>query len=477
MDIQKKHALVIGAGPAGLTAAVELLKSGKADVTLLERDGVIGGLARTNEYKGYRYDIGPHHFITHSDEVMKWWMAIMADDFHPHKRYTRILYKHHFFNYPLDPINVITGLSLLECIKCVFSYIKARFFPIKNPKTFQDWITNKFGHRLFSIFFKTYTEKVWGIPCEKISSDWAAQRIKSFSLSSAIFYAFFGRWFKKNVPRTLQDTFFYPSLGAGAFWERVADCLKPLGGKIHLDHGVDTIEHKNKKITAVVTNNAGKEKRFEADEFFSTMPLQAFIQALRPLPATTIISAANALRYRGLITVNLIINKATVIPDHWLYVHEKSVRMGRIGNMNNFSLKMVADVNTTGLSLEYFAFIEEPFWQTSDDELIKLGAAELEMLGIVKASDVIDGMVVKTTEAYPVYDEHYQTHLATVLDYLKQFSNLHLMGRNGMHRYNNMDIAMLSAMDAVNEFKKTSPELKKKPIGMKPRRKGGQASI
>ncbi|MBM3887035.1 FAD-dependent oxidoreductase, partial [Candidatus Dependentiae bacterium] len=441
--------------PAGITAGIELLKTEQVDVTVLERDVIIGGLARTNEYKGYRYDIGPHHFITNSDEVMEWWMDMMADDFHPHKRYTRILYNKHFFHYPLEPYNVITGLSLLECVKCVFSYIKARLFPIKKVKTFQDWITNRFGYRLFSIFFKTYTEKVWGITCDKISSDWAAQRIKGFSLSQAIFYAFFGRWFKKNAPRTLQDTFYYPSAGSGAFWERAANRLKKMGGVIHLEQDVCKLEHDGKRIVALNTRDAASnETRVEGDVFFSTMPLQTLIKSLHPLPDEAVIAAADALCYRGLITVNLIINKETVIPDHWLYVHEKSVRMGRIGNMNNFSIKMVADQNHTALSLEYFAFIDEPFWKFSDAELIRLGAVELEQLGIVKASDVIDGMVVKTAEAYPVYNQNYHAHLGAVLSYLKNFSNLYLMGRNGMHRYNNMDIAMLSAMHAVNEYKK-----------------------
>jgi protoporphyrinogen oxidase len=478
VSIQKKQALIIGAGPAGLTAGIELLKTERVDVTVLERDTVIGGLARTNEYKGYRYDIGPHHFITDSEIVMKWWMDMMADDFHPHKRYTRIFYKKHFFNYPLDPWNVITGLSLLECFRCVLSYVKARVYPIKPVKTFQDWITNRFGHRLFSIFFKTYTEKVWGIACDKISSDWAAQRIKGFSLSQAIFYAFFGRWFKKNAPRTIQDTFYYPSLGAGAFWERAAKKLTALGGSINLDHGVAKIEYTENAISAVVTRSAsGDETRFQADEFFSTMSLHSLIKSLVPLPSKEIVEAAESLQYRGLITVNLIVDKADVIPDHWLYVHEKSVRMGRIGNMNNFSLKMVADQQHTALSLEYFAFVNEPFWQLSDAELVTLGTKELEELGLVKPGQIVDGMVVKTAEAYPVYDQNYHQHLNAVLDYLKQFKNLHLMGRNGMHRYNNMDVAMLSAMHAVEALKKTLPEIKREPVRMKQRRKGNQASL
>lgn len=455
MSIQKKEAVIIGAGPAGLTAGTELLRLDNVNVTVLERDNIIGGLARTNDYKGYRYDIGPHHFITDSEEVMTWWLDLMGDDFHPHKRFTRIYYNNHFFNYPLEPFNVITGLSLVECIRSVMSYAKARLFPIKNPKTFQDWISNRFGSRLFGMFFKTYTEKVWGIPCDKISSDWAAQRIKGFSLGHAIFYAFFGRFFKKNVPRTIQDTFYYPSLGSGTLWERAAERLTKMGGEILLGQQVSKIEHDHTKITAVAAlQSDGFERRFAGDDFFSTMPLQALIKSLSPQPPAEVVEAAKALQYRGLITINLVIDKSKIIPDHWLYVHEKSVRMGRIGNMNNFSVKMVADEKHTALSLEYFAFVNEPFWQLSEKELVKIGAAELEKLNLVKASDVIDGMVVKTSEAYPVYDQNYHKHLGIVLGYLKHFKNLHLMGRNGMHRYNNMDVAMLSALHAVKEYTK-----------------------
>ncbi len=449
VNVEMKRAVIIGAGPAGLTAGVELLKAGQFQVAVLERDDVVGGLARTNDYKGYRFDIGPHHFITDSDVVMQWWLDIMGDDFHPHKRYTRIFYNKHFFHYPLEPINAITGLSLLECIKCVFSYVKVRIFPIKKVKSFQDWMTNRFGYRLFSIFFKTYSEKVWGIKCTEISADWAAQRIKNFSLSKAIFYAFFGRFFKKNVPRTIQDTFYYPSRGAGTLWERVAIRLKNLGGTISLKSSVTRIRHADFKILDVLVGI----RKFTGDEFLSTMPLKDLVARMDPLPPEDVVTAAAALQYRGLITVNLVVDRWSITPDHWLYIHEKSVRMGRIGNMNNFSLKMVANPEHTGLSLEYFTYVTEPFWSLPDKDLVKLGAEELEKIGLVKATEVLDGVVVRAAEAYPVYDQGYLQHLTTVLNYLKQFKNLHLMGRNGMHRYNNMDIAMLSAMEVVDTIK------------------------
>lgn len=458
-DLNKKNILIVGAGPAGLTAGIELLKTNNYNVTIVEKDSVVGGLAKTTEYKGCRFDIGPHHFITESEKIEKWWKDLMQDDFIKLKRFTRIYYKKHFFNYPLQPINVITGLNIFECGLSVLSYIRYRIFPIKEIKSFQDWVTNKFGYRLFSIFFKTYTEKVWGIPCNTISSDWAAQRIKGFSLSKAIFYAFFGRWFKKNAPRTINDAFYYPSKGAGTLWEKVAHNIKQYQeGCIHVQENVVSIEHHDNKITAFATSKSGTEKgasvskTYNADYFFSTMPLRTLILSLDPVAPALVIEAAKSLQYRGLITVNLIVNKSEICPDHWLYIHEKDVRMGRIGNMNNFSIKMVDEPGHTALSIEYFTFVDEPFWFKPDAELIELGKKELEQIGLVKAEAVLDGMVMRTPEAYPVYNERYKEHLSAVLSYLAGFSNLFLMGRNGLHRYNNMDIAMLSAMEAVEKM-------------------------
>ncbi len=459
MKNAKKKAFIIGAGPAGLTAGMELLKAGNFAVTVIEKERVVGGLARTTEYKNCRYDIGPHHFITESEKVLAWWNEIMAGDFHQHKRYTRIYYKKHFFHYPLEPMNVVRGLSIMECVKSVLSYVWIRIFPIKEVRSFQDWVTNKFGRRLFSIFFKTYTEKVWGIECNKISADWSAQRIKGFSLSKAIFYAFFGGWFKKNKPRTINDVFYYPSRGAGTLWERAAEkIMQNDNAMLHLNTGVVSLEHDGKKIVAVSTAQQGSEQgarqitRHEADYFFSTMPLRSLILSLTPAAPAHVIKAAQSLCYRGLITVNLIIQKTHVCPDHWLYIHEKDVRMGRIGNMNNFSPLMVDDAGKhTALSLEYFTFVDEPFWFKSDYELVELGKKELEKIGLVKAAAVVDGMVMRTPEAYPVYDEHYKEYLSVVLNYLATFPNLQLMGRNGLHRYNNMDIAMLSAMASVDK--------------------------
>ena len=464
----KKKVVIIGAGPAGVTAAYELLKKDDFQVAVLEKDSVVGGLSKTTMYKNCKFDIGPHHFITESSKIEKWWKDIMKEEenrgnkFVPLRRFTRIYYRNHFFNYPLQPLNVLQGLSFWECFKCVLSYIKIRFFPIKKIKSFQDWVTNKFGYRLFSIFFKTYTEKLWGISCERISSDWAAQRIKGFSLSKAIFYAFFGGWFKKNAPRTICDKFYYPMLGAGTLWQKVADQVERYqDGKIYLNKNVASIKHDNYLIKSVFAydskndKSAAKElKEFEADYFFSTMPLRSLILSMDPLPEKSVVDAAKNLSYRSLVTVNLIVNKRDICPDHWLYIHEKEVLLVRVGNMNNFSLEMVDNKNHSAISLEYFTFTKDEFWKLQDEDLIELSKKELQKIGLVQQEDVLDGMVLREEYAYPVYIGNYKQDLNIVLNYLAKFSNLQLMGRNGLHRYNNMDVAMISAMDAVDKVLK-----------------------
>lgn len=464
VDEAKKHAIIIGAGPAGLTAGIELLKTKQFSVTVIERDSVVGGLAKTTEHKGCRYDIGPHHFITTEKKVEQWWKDLMQDDFYPHRRFTRIYYNKHFFYYPLRPLNALFGLNFFESIRCVLSYLRVQVFPYKPVKSFEEYVTNKFGFRLFSIFFKTYTEKVWGIKCSQISPEWAAQRIKGFSLFKAIFFAFFGRFLGEKYKKTMSeafaaetDLFYYPEKGSGTLWEKAANWLTSFpDATINLNKNVVSIEHDGKNIKSVLTGSltVGPSQRLmthTGDYFFSTMPLRHLIKSMSPLPPQDVIDAADSLLYRGLITINLKINKPSISPDHWIYIHEKKVKVLRIGNMNNFSMKMVDHETHTALSLEYFDFVGSNFWKKTEQELLEIGAQELEIIGIAKASEVIDGMVQWSPEAYPIYDENYQKNLTLVLDYLKQFSNLKLMGRNGMHRYFNMDIAMVSAFKAVDE--------------------------
>jgi len=454
----KIDAVIIGAGPAGITAGVELLKSNKFNVTLLEQDEMVGGLSRTVSHKNCKFDIGPHHFIAESEEIWAWWRNFAKNDFMKRFRFTRIYYRNHFFKYPLEPINALIGLSLSESIRCVCSYFYYRLFQIKNVKSFQDWVTNRFGHRLFSIFFKTYTEKLWGISCTELSADWASQRIKTFSLFKAIFFAFFGKMFKKHAPRTINSEFYYPEKGAGSLWSRAADSIKEdINGRVFLNEQVVGIEHDGKKISAVLTKNSDNKhgvsslQKYDAEYFFSTMPLRDLIMSMDPVAPREVVEAAKMLRYRGLITVNLVINKADICPDHWVYVHEKNLKVTRFENMNNFSFKMVDKAGHTALSLEYFSYLDEALWKMSDDELVKLGSNELVEMNFVKADEILSGMVVRTPEAYPVYNENYHEHLSVVRDYLSKFNNLHLIGRNGTHGYDNMDIAMLSAMSAVKK--------------------------
>lgn len=463
MKKSTKSALIIGAGPAGLTAGLELLKTKDFAVTIVERDNVVGGLARTTEHNGCRYDIGPHHFITTDKKIEQWWKDLMGDDFYPHRRFTRIYYKKHFFYYPLRPLNALLGLNPLESLRCVLSYLRVQLFPYKPVKSFQEYVTNKFGYRLFSIFFKTYTEKVWGIKCTEISQEWAAQRIKGFSLYKAIVFALFGRFLSKKYKKTMSeafaaetDLFYYPSKGSGTLWEKAAKQLTDSdSGHIELNQNVVMIEHDGSKILQVSCTRASSVHAqqvvtYPADYFFSTMPLRALVKSMFPQPPQEVIKAADLLVYRGLITINLKINKPSISPDHWIYIHEPNAKVLRVGNMNNFSMQMVDHPTHTALSLEYFEFVGSDFWKKSEKELLAIGAHELEVIGLAKASDVIDGMVQWSAEAYPVYDANYHVNLTCVLDYLKRFSNLQLMGRNGMHRYFNMDIAMLSAMQAVD---------------------------
>lgn len=477
----KEHvkALVIGAGPAGLTAG-SLLRSKGVSVTILERDAVVGGLSKTVDYKKCRFDIGPHHFITHVPEIEAEWKRLMGKDRLEHKRFTRLFYRKKFFYYPLRPINVITGLGLWECIACTASYIKAQLFPIKPVKTFHDFIVNRFGYRLFSHFFKTYTEKLWGIPCQMISADWAKQRIKSFSLLKAIIHAFFGKLLKQQGSHELfdakTDIFYYPAYGAGTLWEHCAQELSHHEGEIIFNRNVIGIEHDGKRIKAIITRDhryimhGGVEhlQAHIADVFFSTMSLSSLVLALDPCAPEHVASAARKLVYRGLITVNLIIAKQDICLDHWLYIHDKDVRLVRVDNMNNFSPHLVNRPEHTALTLEYFSFTHENFWLQSDEALFEMAKHDIQKIGLAQSTSVLDGMVVRVPEAYPVYDQDYASNMRTVLDYLNSFENLFLMGRNGLHKYINMDAAMLSAYDAVKRMLRVAPvRLSKKERGVR----------
>ncbi len=466
MESSKKSALIIGAGPAGLTAGYELLKTQNFSVEIIEKENQIGGLAKTVDYKNYKYDIGPHHYITESKKIEDWWKNIInEDEFIKLNRFTRIYYNKHFFLYPLQPINALMGLNPFESIHCISSYFRYKLWP-KKVNSYEDWLSNRFGKRLFEIFFKSYTEKLWGIKCNQISADWAAQRIKNFSLGKAIFFAFFGKLFKKYTPRTILSEFYYPIYGAGTLWDSVGKKIVDSGsGSIYTGKKVVSIEHNDKEILAVLTKNMHDENQntehqhmtqklnhHEADYFLSTMTLRDLVLNMDPIAPKEVIAAAMQLRCRALITLNLIIDKNHITPDHWLYIHEKSVRTIRIGNMNNFSAKLRPNQNHSAISLECFTFTDEPFWIKSDEELLEQAKLEIDKIGLVKKELIIDGMVLRIPDAYPIYEGNYKERLNMVYNYLGQFKNLKLMGRNGMHQYNNMDTAMLSAMNAIDEI-------------------------
>lgn len=454
----KKKVVIIGAGPAGLTAGLELLRKQKFTVSIIEKDDQIGGLAKTVSYKNYKYDIGPHHYITESKEIENWWKNIVKDEFIKLKRFTRIYYNKHFFLYPLEPINALLGLNVIESTRCVCSYFRYKFIP-RSVSSYEDWLINRFGKRLFEIFFKSYTEKLWGISCKLISYDWAAQRIKNFSLGKAIFFAFFGKLFKKYTPRTILNEFYYPIHGSGSLWDEVGRKIKSTtSGSIVTNEKVVSVEHNNQKIVVVLTrclqNSTVTQqlKRYEGDYFLSTMTLRNLILSMDPLPPENVIHAAKQLRCRALITINLIIDKEHITPDHWLYIHEKSVRTIRIGNMNNFSAQLRPNAKHSAISLECFTFTDEPFWLKTDSELLEQAKIEIDKIGLVKKELVLDGIVLRIPDAYPIYEGDYKSYLNTVYSYLATFKNLKLMGRNGMHQYNNMDTAMLSALDAIKSF-------------------------
>jgi protoporphyrinogen oxidase len=447
--------VVIGGGPAGLTAAYELGKAGVPCV-VLEKDSDVGGISRTVEYKGYHFDIGGHRFYTKVDAVNAMWHEVMPHgEFLRRRRLSRIYYNRQFFQYPIQAKEALQKLGLFNSALIVLSYFRYKLFPMRPEDTFEANICNRFGRRLFETFFKHYTEKVWGVPCSQITADWANQRIKGFGLGQAMKKAVLGQFqpYKTNSGiKTLIDSFEYPRFGPGQLWRRVAQLILEGGGDVRPETAVTHIFHNHERILAVEAKHAGAYERIEGKHFISSMPIRSLIHRLDPPAPQEIIDAANRLQYRDFLTVALIINRAHLFDDNWIYIHEPSVKMGRIQNFKNWSPDMVADPNKTCLGLEYFCFEGDGLWGMSDVELVELGKHEIEVLGLAKATQVEDGAVVRQPKAYPVYDAHYEAALKTIRTWLKTLPNLQLVGRNGMHRYNNQDHSMLTAMLAARNI-------------------------
>ncbi|MEE2830577.1 MAG: NAD(P)/FAD-dependent oxidoreductase [Myxococcota bacterium] len=453
---KRTRALIIGAGPAGLTAGWELLRRDPDgfDVDVLEADPTyVGGIARTVEHRGYRFDVGGHRFFSKNPEIEQVWDEILGHEMLTRQRLSRIYYDGRFFFYPLRAGNALKGLGALRSAKVLASYAKARVAPIQPERSLADWVSNRFGRELFEIFFRSYTEKVWGIRCEELSADWAAQRIKGLSLSSALRDALLGKG-EDGVVKSLIDTFRYPRLGPGMMWEAAAGSIQDRGGRVLLDRRVVELRRSQGRITSVLTRNStGEQERLHADQFISSMPLSLLVRCLRPQVPAAILDAARDLRHRAFVTVLLIIRQADLFPDNWIYIHDPSVRVGRLQNFKNWSPDLVPDPNTTSIGMEYFCDLDDDFWALSDEELIDLAGKELDQIGLARRADLAFGTVFRVPRAYPVYDEGYTQRVEVLRRWLdEEATNLQLIGRAGMHRYNNQDHAMMTGLLAARNL-------------------------
>ncbi len=440
--------VIIGGGPAGLTAAYELTKLGKK-ATVLERRDIPGGLARTETYKGFYFDMGGHRFFTKSEEVERVWREVLQDEFLLRPRLSRIYYRKKFFYYPLKALDALAGLGPVEAVLIMASYVRWRLLPHREEDTFEQWVTNRFGKRLFETFFKTYTEKVWGIPCSELKAEWAAQRIKDLSLKTVLVSLFVSPG--KKV-KTLIEEFHYPRLGPGMMWSAVTERVEAGGGEVRFGTDVLRIQRRGDAIEGVRIVRGGREETVRGTDFISSMPVTELVRRLDPPPPLPVLEAARKLKYRDFLTVCLIVDKPDLFPDNWIYVHEPDVRVARIQNFKNWSPDMVPDPGKTSLGLEYFCNEGDKLWTMSDAELVELGRKEIDRIGLARYADVEDGCVFRVPKSYPVYDSGYAEHLAVVREYVDGLTNCASVGRNGLHRYNNQDHSMLTGMYAVRNM-------------------------
>ena len=440
--------VIIGAGPAGLTAAYELTKFNRRPIVLEKRE-FLGGLARTERYQDYYFDIGGHRFFTKVEEVNKMWHEVLGKDFLRRPRLSRIYFNGEFFDYPLKPLNALRGLGFFQSILIILSYLRWHLFPYRREDTFEQWVTNRFGKRLFLTFFKTYTEKVWGISCSELRAEWAAQRIKGLSLKTALLSMFLK---PKETIKTLIQEFDYPRLGPGMMWSAVKDEVERRAGLVRLRCEVIRVHRTADRIDSVAIVCDGQMEVIKGTDFISSMPVTEFVNKLAPPPPPEVLQAAEKLAYRDFLTVCLIVNKPHLFPDNWIYVHDPDVKVGRIQNFKNWSPYMVPDLTKTSLGLEYFCTEGDALWNTPDADLIELAKREVDRIGVANSADVEDGCVVRVLKAYPVYESSHRDFLAIVREYVEGLENFQTIGRNGLHRYNNQDHAMLTAMLAVRNL-------------------------
>lgn len=440
--------IILGAGPAGLSTAYELERHG-VHSCVVEQSATVGGLARTEQYKGYHFDIGGHRFFTKVREVQRMWEEVLGGDFLRRPRLSRIYYRERFFQYPVEPLDALVGLGPAEAVRSGLSYLKARAFPPAREDSLADWLTARFGERLYETFFKNYTEKVWGIPCTEIRADWAAQRIRGLSVGALLKNAM-GKWAypSNGVPKTLIQEFRYPRKGPGMMWDRTRDLVERHGSRVLLNRPVRRIAWEPGRVTRVLAG----DDWITGDQFVSSMAIRDLIGRLSPPPPDWLLEAAAQFRYRDFITVVLVIRGRDLFPDNWIYVHDPAVKVGRIQNYNNWSAEMVPDPGNTCLGLEYFCFEGDELWREPDQALLAQAGGEAARLGLVDPSRIVDGTVLRVPKAYPIYNDGYQDALLQVRRFLKGIPNLQLIGRNGMHRYNNQDHSMLTGMLAARNI-------------------------
>jgi protoporphyrinogen oxidase len=445
-DDSTQTTLVLGGGPAGLTAGY-LLRKADRDVVVLEADGQVGGIAKTVERDGYRFDLGGHRFFTKAREVDDLWHEILGDEFLRRPRMSRIYWNNRYLDYPLRGPDVIKKLGPVELTRCLASYIVAAAKPKGNEDSLEEWVTNRFGKRLFELFFKSYNEKVWGVPASEIRAEWAAQRIKGLSFFSAARAAFFGN--RGNKIKSLISEFNYPRFGPGQMWDAMTSAIESEGGTVRLNAPVERLELVGGRVVEV---EAGGELYTLPDGVISSLPLREVVMMTHPKPPQKVIDAAQGLRYRDFLTVALVVDGEDLFPDNWIYIHEPGVRVGRIQNFRSWSPWMVPDPTKACVGMEYFCFAGDDLWNMEDDALVDLAATELEKLRLAPRSKVERGYAIRVPKAYPIYDADYAARVSVIREWLDGIENLQQVGRNGLHRYNNSDHSMLTAMRAVDNL-------------------------
>jgi protoporphyrinogen oxidase len=447
----REKVVVIGAGPAGLTAAYELQRLSNHHMpVLLEAGELVGGIARTESYRGFRFDIGGHRFFTKVPEVEQMWHEVMGEDFIIVPRKSRIFYRNRFFDYPLRIFNALSNIGVYESARIMLSYAKWQVRPSSVEDNFEQWVINRFGGRLYMHFFRTYTQKVWGIPPREIRADWAAQRIRNLSLAKAVINALTGA----NNTASLIERFHYPRLGPGMMWEKVRDRVEAAGGEVRMRTSVDRILREGSRVTAVeaveqLPDGGTRRTRVEGAHFVNSMALDELIAAFDPPPPAHVVEAARALRHRDFLIVTLILDSPDPFPDNWIYVHSPEVKVGRIQNFRAWSPEMVPNAGQASIGMEYFCHVGDGLWTMADEDLIALAATELEKIGLAPRTAAVDGTVIRQPKAYPVYDGGYRDALAVIAEWLGTLENFQTIGRNGLHRYNNQDHSMLTAMLAA----------------------------